>query len=308
MAETESSDVAAKWVRIQKRAGFCGLCANVLRDLTGHCSKRPLCKIHAGTRALTDEEWVDIESQFQAEQSDPHEAKRRRVDAAKERHAKSWAPPGEGPDVEYRMTFGKCKGMTVQEVMRDEPDYFKALLAWRNNILDAHGDLKAALSKEGVLDELLAQRPQLRRERSERILMREEDGRKPSSEVAIAEHPEIKRLRFLQQVEASAILDEGEKCGIGTLVLQAQVPAKSAKAKRKYIPTARILLPHCEVCGSIEHKRPACPHKDLQGNGSFDKQIASVAYLQNKTIAKLTSHLKYTQVQLRSTSYEARQI
>ena len=108
-----------RWRTIKKRAGYCGLCCDVLRDLAGHCSRRPACKSHAHTRALTEDEVIALRSEFESELENPVVAKVRKVAAAKARSAAQWKPPESAPDVEYKMTFGKCSGpkaLTVIEV------------------------------------------------------------------------------------------------------------------------------------------------------------------------------------------------
>lgn len=97
-----------KWKLIRKRAGYCGLCCDVLRDFTGHASRRPKCKAHPGSRSLTEEEFARLKAEFDEEDLDPRGAKERRVAAAKQRHAQTWVPPQEPSDEpEYRMNFGK---------------------------------------------------------------------------------------------------------------------------------------------------------------------------------------------------------
>jgi hypothetical protein len=259
--------LAKKLAGIKRRAGYCGLCSDALRDYTGHASRRPSCKQHPNSRVLTPDEWALMESELVEEQKDPEAAKQRRVAAAKVRHAQAWAPPVDPPaETEYRMNFGKHaqgKGKTIQEVLAQDPGYFKALVSWKNNILDARCDLKTGLEKAGILDELLLGRPQLRRERAERIISREQE-----TPVQAVVHREVKNLRALQLLEATSVLQEDAQ-------LVDIVPRERAKKgiKRAYTPTARVLLPHCSVCGSTDHKRPSCPHKDLQGGGIPDASL-----------------------------------
>lgn len=195
-AFVDTPEQAKAWTRIKKRAGYCGLCADVLRDYTGHASRRPRCKAHKDSRALIEEELVRLEKEFQSEVADPEGAKARRVEAARQRQAKAWKPP-EGPtsEEEFRMNFGKRsqgKGKTVKEVMQVDPNYFKNMMSWKNNIFDSRPDLKQALEKEGLLAELMEQRPSLQRERASRVMARaaQEEGQ--------VVHPEVKKLWELQ--------------------------------------------------------------------------------------------------------------
>ena len=65
------------------------------------------------------------------EQGDPWGVKQKRVEKAKQQHAKQWAPPSsaaEGQvDGQYRMEFGKHsrhgKAKTVLEVLEADPNY-----------------------------------------------------------------------------------------------------------------------------------------------------------------------------------------
>ena len=154
-------------------------------------SRRPKCKAHPDTRHLTEAEWAAMEAEWWPEQADPAEGSRRRIAAAKQRAAAAGtrAPPLQQAGAEvYRMHFGRHSGpqaKTIAEVLADDPGYFKALLSWKHNILDAEPALKDALRDEGVLDDLLAQRPELKRQRAERTLLRAED------EPGDKEHPEI---------------------------------------------------------------------------------------------------------------------
>ena len=120
-AEQKNQQQDKKWARLKKRAGYCGLCRDVLRDYTSHASRRPKCKQHPDSRALNEEEWEQLEIEYQEEEIDPAGARERRVAVAKARQAQAWRPP-EGPadEIEYRMNFGKHsagKGLTIKEVL-----------------------------------------------------------------------------------------------------------------------------------------------------------------------------------------------
>ena len=130
LSEDQKKDAEQKLQTIKKRAGYCGLCTGVMRDLRGHCSRRPNCKAHLDTRALTAEELQQLEKEFWDEQTNPEGAKERRIKAAKECHQRKWTPPeGEATEREqvYRMNFGRYapKKMTVEEVLAENPGYFK---------------------------------------------------------------------------------------------------------------------------------------------------------------------------------------
>eukprot|EP00972_Heterocapsa_arctica_P046551 6870173-Heterocapsa_arctica.AAC.1 len=87
------------------------------------------------------------------------------------------------------------------------------------------------------------------------------------------EHPEVPKLRRLQQLEATEVL-EGEAMESAIVVFSQEGASATGKSKsRKYTPTAHVLLPHCSVCGSTDHKRTSCPHKDLQGAGIPDRAL-----------------------------------
>ena len=320
-----SPDQLRAWKRIKARAGYCGLCCEVLRDFTGHASRRPNCRAHKDSRGhykLSSDEWAQIEADFQQEIADPQNAKLRRVEKAKERHEKNWKTPSQQEratkaDQEYRLNFGIKSGQTIKEVLESDPEgkYFQRLMSLSNNILDCRPDLRDALEKEGLLQKLLEARPRLMKDRAHKVLARAEEAQdKP-------EHPEVKKLRKLQQIEASQVLlGEVKEAALAAMPDSQAEPAALAvaasslagpeqvKAKRRYKPTSRILLPHCEVCGSIDHKRQTCPLRDLQGSGNEDRQLSLVrtAYLKNKQIAATASRLKYTRIAVRTAGYEER--
>jgi hypothetical protein len=226
----DSPEQAKAWIRIKKRAGYCGLCADVLRDYTGHASRRPRCKAHKDSRALTEEELMRLEKEFQSEVADPEGAKARRVEAARQRQAKAWkAPEGATSEEEFRMTFGKHsqgKGKTVKEVMQADPHYFKHMMSWKNNIFDSRPDLKQALEKEGLLAELMEQRPSLQHGRASRVMAR------AAQEEGLVVHPEVKKLRKLQQIEASEVLPASPRMS-NPSVCCASEPGKTGISKHK---------------------------------------------------------------------------
>ena len=71
--------MAKRWAVIRKRAGYCGLCCDILRDYAGHVGRRPACKAHKDSRSLTKEELARVEEELGAEQADPGGARERRV-------------------------------------------------------------------------------------------------------------------------------------------------------------------------------------------------------------------------------------
>ena len=165
-----------KWTEIQKNAGYCGLCCGVLRHFKSHCSRRPLCKQHAGNRPLSESEMASMKQEVELEHANPQAAKELKVTAAKKRHAAAWRPPGPEStisDQEYRMNFGKHssgKGLTILQVLEKDPGYFTAFVSWKSDILASRPDLKAALQKAGVLEQLVAARPALQVARAQKIL------------------------------------------------------------------------------------------------------------------------------------------
>ena len=131
---------------------------------------------------LNDEVWRALEAEFLEEQVDPNAVKRRRVDSAKEQHAKQWEPPAEGQvaePAEHRMTFGKYnagKGKTVAEVLAVDSNDSEHLTSWKSNVLEPHPDLRDVLDKAGLLSGLLERRrPSLQRARAEKIFAQASD-------------------------------------------------------------------------------------------------------------------------------------
>ena len=137
-------------------------------------------------------------------------------------------------------------------------------MSWKNDILGSRPDLKSALEKEGVLQDLLAQRPQHRRERAERVLLRAAERPMGTSTEKQVEDPEVRKLRLLQQIEASSVVQgEAKQDAIPVFSQDGRRGAASA-TKRAYTPSSSVLLPHCAICGSTQHKRPSCPYKDFR--------------------------------------------
>lgn len=107
-----------KWQTIKKRAGYCGLCCDVLRDFAGHASRRPRCKSHQDSRRLTTDELAKMRAEFDEEEQDPHSAKEKKVAVAKARQAERWKPPqAPSENVEYKMNFGKYSGSKAYEMV-----------------------------------------------------------------------------------------------------------------------------------------------------------------------------------------------
>jgi hypothetical protein len=290
----------AKVKELHKTAGFCGLCAGVLRSFASHASRRPACKSHPGSRKLTPEEWEQLKSEVEEEFANPLRAKEVKVQAAKERHAQQWKPPDAGSQAEqeYKLDFGKHSGKTIQEVLAKDAKYFIHLASWKNKIFQESASLGKALQKEGLLESLLNKRPELQVERAQRIVAKVAEETKSGKEL----HPEIKKLRLHQQIEASQILDSEDKQEALALVpLQ-----KASCRKRKYKPQPKVLLPHCSICGDTTHKRQTCPFANLQGEGIPERTAVVMAHLQDKKKAAVTSRLKCAQIQLRSQKYESR--
>ena len=49
----EDEEFKRRCAMIAKRAGYCGLCQALFRDLTSHKSRRPNCKTHTGNKKAT---------------------------------------------------------------------------------------------------------------------------------------------------------------------------------------------------------------------------------------------------------------
>ena len=49
---------------VEQTAGYCGLCAGVLRSFVSHTPKRPSCNNHSKTRRLTPDEWHTLKKEI----------------------------------------------------------------------------------------------------------------------------------------------------------------------------------------------------------------------------------------------------
>ena len=84
-----------KLEKIKRRCGYCGRCKTVFRDWVGHCSRRPQCKEHRGTRNLNNDEMAVLLAEYAEEQVDPELATRRKIEKAQAHHIANWVPPPE---------------------------------------------------------------------------------------------------------------------------------------------------------------------------------------------------------------------
>ena len=254
----------------------------MLRSFSSHASRRAACKHHPESRKLTAQEWEELKSEVEQEFADPLKAREAKVAAAKERHTQQWKRPDAGSQAEqeYKLDFGKHSGKTIQEVLAKDPKYFAHLASWKNNIFQERVSLGKALEKEGLLESLLNKRPELQVARAEKIVAKVAEETKSGKEL----HPEVRKLRLHQQIEASEILDSKDKQQALALVPLKKAPAR----KRKYEPQPRVLLPHCSICGDVTHKRQTCPFANLQGEGIPERTAVVMAHLKDKKKAAVT--------------------
>jgi len=313
---TEEVRLAAankKLATILRRCGFCGLCGDVRRDLVGHKRNRKNCAEHALTRPLRPEELEQLKADFWAEYADPDAERRRRTAAAKAHHEKNWQPPtadgvaAGGEPEEYKVEFGKHKGKTVAKVWEKDRMYFGHLLATDPTFLDQYPALRKELDDRGYLEDMLKSLPEKRREKAERILLRAADSPANRDRPQEEEHPEMKRLRLLQMVEASKVL-AGEQKNVALAVVK-RYEGQSAKGKvrtrrRNLQSRAAILLGHCSVCGSIAHREPTCPYKDRTAPlVPVSRGSKSLAWELHKDLARTVARLKYTRISIRGPGY-----
>ena len=120
-------------------------------------------------------------------------------------------------------------------------------------------------------------------------------------------HPEVKKLRQLQQIEASSVLVQlGVKEEALAQVSQEVLVKTKVRGRAKMRSLAKTLLPHCKICGAISHKEPTCPYENMVGDGIPERTHRAREFEKNKKLAKVVSRLQYTQVALRTQSYEQR--
>ena len=58
--------------------------------------------------------------------------------------------------------------------------------------------------------------------------------------------------------------------------------------------------------GDYTHKEPTCPYKNMVGDGIPERTHSAHAFEKNKKLARVKSRLQYTQIALRTQSYEQR--
>ena len=123
-----------------------------------------------------------------------------------------------------------------------DPRYFDALVAWKGDLLATRPDLKEAFEKEGLLQALVAKRPELQRQRAEQILLRAQDEKRDKLEGR--DHPEVRKLRALQQVEASEVLHGAAKIDAVAQLSQKRPTSGAARAND---PASRLPQFYCLI-------------------------------------------------------------
>ena len=216
--------------RLLKKARFCTLCHGVFHDGFGHRNRGNKAggKQHT-LRLLSHGEAQELSAKWRTLQAgESKDAGEVRVAEERERAAASRAdeePVGAVVERTYRLTFGKHKGMTLQEIMAEQPTY----LAWAiaSDLLPRYPALEAALRIEGILEREKANAEVMKEKLSKRTLARQAEC---EAMVAAGVHVHADVVKF-RKLQADRVLRErGGRSTAGCEVPHYSVPDQIEKA------------------------------------------------------------------------------
>ncbi len=188
------------------RARFCLVCQTVKADGLSHKSRtghdnRPL---DAEEKESEKERWFarqrgDVSAQAEEIQQ---RARRQRAD-----HAASASQPEVPEAAEYRVPFGKHKGKTLAEVSAADKGYLPWCIVSRVHV--SQPSLQRALEQAGLWRDVLREAEVLREQKRAESRragrgVQVEASQDPASPTQPALHPEVQKLRQLQEKEESA--------------------------------------------------------------------------------------------------------
>ena len=151
--------------------------------------------------------------------------------------------------------------MTISELRVANPGYLAHMMATtQGTLLETYPRLKDALRAEGLLDDLVCNLSEKIKVLYEKSLARAERDLADAASL----HPEVKRLRKLEQIKSSRVLaglgKTEEALSLGRSSEPLAMPLPGPKRSRM-LSLAKLLVPHCETCGAIAHKKRTCPYK-----------------------------------------------
>ena len=270
------------------RARFCERCQDTKHDGPGHRSRsgHPY-------RALTPEERDKLAKEWRA-CPDPSTRKQQVRERLQTQRA-AWAKASPASDAArvYRLDFGKHKRKTIAEVMSSDAGY----LPWciKSKMHEARECFMRAVLEAGLLDAEALDEAEKQVVEGARLTL----ARKASEDRASL-HPEVQKLRTLQEAEASQVLaivpDESSSRPL----------AKALRKKfRKHTSRAAQQVHSCMHCGSSHHNAATCPKAVSK---AVEKEGVSAALVRNKRKAVLVAKLKYRSIHQRPSAYERRPV
>jgi hypothetical protein len=183
----------------------------------------------------------------------------------------------------YRLTFGKHKHKTVQDVRSCDPTYFAWCVLNKIHVTQCPR-LKEELMKADLWDTVEKEASALRKSKTSA----------PSTHQVVALLKEVASLRVMQAQASEP--DEPP-------VFREDVTGK--RKRRKHTSKAIVQLHNCSACGSADHKRNTCP--TLSARVKPDAaSLRSVALEKVKKQAAVVARLKYTAIGQRTPTYEVR--
>ena len=129
-----------------KLAKFCTVCKDVFKHGAGHRSRQG----HTVVK-LSDEQRKQVLAELMAEGDE----QKKLVEQRRQQTREGWkVDTAEDCNIrEYRLDFGKHKGLTIAGVMAKDPGYLKVLLSM--NTHHARPDFKQALEDANLLESLV---------------------------------------------------------------------------------------------------------------------------------------------------------
>lgn len=211
--------------------------------------------------------------------------------------------------VAYALDFGKHKGDTIPEVLDSSEEKIRDYIPWlfasapKQGLSPQLQGLKMALEKEGrwgqVWDRAQAMQPNLRKRHVEK---------KAEVDALVARgehvHPEVMKLRTLQAEKAT-------RDGLGPHSVawaDSALPVRDRPQARAHRSQAYLENTHCSYCGEVGHRLPGCrkAKEDMDAQALGVQAIPQAADLpaEEKRIARIIAHLKYTWPHQRTAVYE----
>ena len=200
----------------------------------------------------------------------------------------------------------KYRGMTIQRVLRQYPDYFARLVQQTpagHEALENRHAMKENLQLAGVWQQTLDRAHELALKDAGKTIVAEETGASQSY------HPAVRQLHDINLGRARALLSRPEGAIVAAPAAPSKPQPKSRASRAMVASKARKFTKNCLLCGKHGCVTSKCPlrtrldfleqeHKKLVGQEQLSPE--------EKRRRKLIAHLKYVNIKQRSREYEER--